>query len=60
MAEAILASNCKIAESSLDTFMRVKETQVNAALRSNDLLSAVSFVDEMYDALESERARIMG
>ena len=60
MAEAILASNCKIAESSLDTFMRVKETQVNAALRSNDLLSAVSFVDEMYDALESVRARIMG
>lgn len=60
MAEAILASNCKIAESFLDTFMRVKETQVNAALRSNDLLSAVSFVDEMYDALESERARIMG
>mgnify|MGYP000271940894 CR=1 FL=1 len=60
MAEAILASNCKIAESSLDTFMRVKEAQVNAALRSNDLLSAVSFVDEMYDALESERTRIMG
>lgn len=60
MAEAILASNCKIAESSLDTFMRVKEAQVNAALRSNDLLSAVSFVDEMYDALESDRARIMG
>lgn len=60
MAEAILASNCKIAESSLDTFMRVKEAQVNAALCSNDLLSAVSFVDEMYDALESERARIMG
>lgn len=60
MAEAILASNCKIAESSLDTFMRVKEAQVNAALRSNDLLSAVSFVDEMYDALERERARIMG
>ena len=53
MAEAILASNCKIAESSLDTFMRVKEAQVNAALRSNDLLSAVSFVDEMYDGLRA-------
>lgn len=60
MAEAILASNCKIAESSLDTFMRVKEAQVNAALRSNDLLSAISLVDEMYDALESERTRMMG
>ena len=60
MAEAILASNCKIAESSLDAFMRVKEAQVNSALRSNDLLSAISLVDEMYDALESERARTMG
>lgn len=60
MAEAILASNCVVAESSLDTFMRVKDAQVNTALRSNDLLSAISFVNEMYDALESERAQMMG
>lgn len=59
MAEAILTSNCVVAGTSLDTFMRVKEGQVNTALRSNDLLSDISIVNEMYDALESERDRMM-